>query len=471
MIRNNPILIRLINFSIITLCLCFPVTSVSAVQSNQQDAVYIVQEGDTLGSITLQFGITLDELLSVNQISDPNSVFIGQELIIPGLEGISGILTSQVLPFGSSLIGLSRQYELEEIELFTLNRMTSPSETIAGVNFIIPINVQREQLIPIMAFQNSSSLIEAAIQADTSPWTLCSDNDLSASWDALPGEILYGHAQDDSSDTLSMGIENIIFNELPFIQGETIQAEIHTTSQSKIIGKFNDLDITFVTEDNQNYYAYLGVHAMMEPGPYPLEITKSSSDGKNQTFEQLVLVSAGAYGDEWVNVPDEYLNQNDILEEDTYLLPILSKVSPEKLWEGPFYYPVDEPLVNSTFGQRRNYNNGELFFYHTGMDFAVNAPNLNVYAPANGIVVLAEALTIKGNAILIDHGWGIYSGYWHLSEFNVEVGNLVNQGDIIAQIGNTGRSAGPHLHFEIDITGTPVNPQTWLSQEFPQQTP
>jgi murein DD-endopeptidase MepM/ murein hydrolase activator NlpD len=245
-----------------------------------------------------------------------------------------------------------------------------------------------------------------------------------------------------------------------------------TDSHTSIKGKFNhNTDITFLTEDNQRYYGFLGVHAMMEPGPYPFEITFTSSDGTTQTYQQLVLVSAGAYGDEWVNVPDEYLNQNDILAEDAYLLPILSIVTQDKLWDDLFYSPVDEPLVNSSFGQRRNYNNGELFFYHTGLDFTVNAPNLNVYAPANGKVVLAEALTIKGNAILIDHGWGIYSGYWHLSEFNVKVGDLVNQGDIIAQIGNTGRSAGPHLHFEIDINGTPVNPQTWLLQEFPQQTP
>jgi murein DD-endopeptidase MepM/ murein hydrolase activator NlpD len=93
--------------------------------------------------------------------------------------------------------------------------------------------------------------------------------------------------------------------------------------------------------------------------------------------------------------------------------------------------------------------------------------NLNIYAPAAGKVVLAEELTIKGKAILIDHGWGVFSGYWHMSEFDVSVGDFVQSGDLLGQIGNTGRSAGPHLHFEIDISGTPVNPMSWLSQEFP----
>jgi murein DD-endopeptidase MepM/ murein hydrolase activator NlpD len=84
---------------------------------------------------------------------------------------------------------------------------------------------------------------------------------------------------------------------------------------------------------------------------------------------------------------------------------------------------------------------------------------------------MAEPLTVKGNAILIDHGWGVFSGYWHLSEFEVEVGDFVETGDLIGLIGNTGRSAGPHLHFEIDIHGTPINPQTWLTQSFPSFEP
>ena len=141
------------------------------------------------------------------------------------------------------------------------------------------------------------------------------------------------------------------------------------------------------------------------------------------------------------------------------------------LGEGRFQYPVDEPCLNSSFGQRRDYNNGGLFFYHTGIDFGVCAPNLNIYASAAGKVIFADELTIRGNAILIDHGWGVVSGYWHLSEFNVSEGAVVQAGDLIGQIGNTGRSAGPHLHFEIDIFGTPVNPLTWLEQAFPSSEP
>jgi murein DD-endopeptidase MepM/ murein hydrolase activator NlpD len=191
------------------------------------------------------------------------------------------------------------------------------------------------------------------------------------------------------------------------------------------------------------------------------------SEGISYKYEQLVLVEAGGYGNEWVNVPEDYLDEDMIAEEDAYLAPILNQKSPDKHWEGRFQYPVDEPCVTSQFGQRRDYNNGGLYFYHTGIDFGVCDPNLYIYAPAAGEVVLAEELYIKGKAVLIDHGWGVFSWYCHLSEFNVSVGDFVQPGDLLGLIGNTGRSAGPHLHFEIDISGIPVNPMTWLTQEFP----
>jgi len=74
---------------------------------------------------------------------------------------------------------------------------------------------------------------------------------------------------------------------------------------------------------------------------------------------------------------------------------------------------------------------------------------------------------VRGNLLIIDHGLGVYSIYMHLSEILVEVGEVVQPGQRIAILGNTGRSTGPHLHFEIDINGTPVSPWTWFNREFP----
>ena len=82
------------------------------------------------------------------------------------------------------------------------------------------------------------------------------------------------------------------------------------------------------------------------------------------------------------------------------------------------------------------------------------------------VAVLPDQI-VRGNVIVIDHGLGVYSIYMHLSEFKVQEGNVVEEGQLIGIIGTTGRSTGPHLHFEVDIQGIPVNPVTWLNRTFP----
>ena len=104
--------------------------------------------------------------------------------------------------------------------------------------------------------------------------------------------------------------------------------------------------------------------------------------------------------------------------------------------------------------------------FHTGVDFGVCA-NLNIYAPADGVVVFTGPLTVRGNATIIDHGFGIYSGFWHQSNIFVQVGNKVTAGDLIGEIGTTGRSTGPHLHWEVIANGIQVDPLDWLDIEFP----
>ena len=117
---------------------------------------------------------------------------------------------------------------------------------------------------------------------------------------------------------------------------------------------------------------------------------------------------------------------------------------------------------------RRTYNNGVFSNYHTGIDFGVcTANNINIYAAANGTVLFAQELPIHGNFTVINHGWGVYTSYSHQSQLLVTAGQEVNRGDLIGLIGNTGRSVGPHLHWEVIVNSTYVNPVTWLGTQFP----
>jgi murein DD-endopeptidase MepM/ murein hydrolase activator NlpD len=92
---------------------------------------------------------------------------------------------------------------------------------------------------------------------------------------------------------------------------------------------------------------------------------------------------------------------------------------------------------------------------------------LNIYAAASGKVVFTGLLVVRGNTTIVDHGWGIYTCYYHQSQILVKVGDQVQQGQLIGQIGATGRVTGPHLHFEVWVNGIQVSPIAWLSNVYP----
>ena len=87
-------------------------------------------------------------------------------------------------------------------------------------------------------------------------------------------------------------------------------------------------------------------------------------------------------------------------------------------------------------------------------------------AAASGTVVLADTLNVRGNAVVIDHGWGVYTGYWHQTEIYVQPGERVSTGQVIGTVGSTGRVTGAHLHWELWVNGVPVDPMQWVRQSL-----
>ena len=110
----------------------------------------------------------------------------------------------------------------------------------------------------------------------------------------------------------------------------------------------------------------------------------------------------------------------------------------------------------SGYGYRRDpiYGTGR---FHEGLDFAADT-GTPVYATADGKVVHADWQSGYGNLLEIDHGYGYVTRYAHLSKFKVKEGDEVKRGDLIAETGNTGKSTGPHLHYEVRYRNSPQNP-------------
>lgn len=136
-------------------------------------------------------------------------------------------------------------------------------------------------------------------------------------------------------------------------------------------------------------------------------------------------------------------------------------ISPRRLWEGPFALPT--PATRSSpYGVKSVYN-GVVHGWHRGADFAAPAGS-PVRAANHGIVRLAEGIPLSGNAVLIDHGLGVFTTYMHMSSITVRLGQPVRKGDVVGRVGSTGVATGPHLHWGLRVNGLYVDPLLWVTR-------
>ena len=434
--------------------------------------VYIVQLGDTLSLIASRFNVTINDLILANPALDPNVLAEGQQIVIPGLEGVTGVLETEVISLGDSLRSLSRRTQVADELLKKLNRLVSPTELYVGISVIVPTQEQQQPLSTRMTASAGESLLELAVRQGSDPWTLASVNKLDGTWDTLPGDILYsptagiqGNATGLPSAFLSASIEP-----LPLKQGGTEVIRAQTKEGVTLTGMLVDRPLHFF-QSTVEQVALQGVHALLEPGVYPLLIEATLPDGSKQAFEQMVLVTSGGYGSEELYVPPETIDPAVTEPENQTILSITSPATPTQYWNGVFASPAVYPdEFTSLYGRHRLYRGTgtDLVIegFHTGLDFA-GGEGLQIFAPAPGTVVFAAPLTVRGNATIIDHGRGVYSGFWHQSQISVQVGDRVETGQVIGFVGGTGRVTGAHLHWEVWVNGVQVDPLTWLSQAYP----
>jgi murein DD-endopeptidase MepM/ murein hydrolase activator NlpD len=204
----------------------------------------------------------------------------------------------------------------------------------------------------------------------------------------------------------------------------------------------------------KSYRAIVGIDLLAEPGKYPLDITANGA-----VVHRTVKVAKKVYRTQRLKMPKDMVelspeNETRAEQEQQKMAAIWPNRS-ERLWAGNFMNPR-EGKIGTEFGVKRLMNDIPKN-PHTGVD-VVAEEGEEVYAPNNGRVVLVDEQFFAGNAVVLDHGEGIYTMFFHLSEVLVEPGQKVKKGDVIGFVGATGRASGAHLHWGVRVQDARVDP-------------
>ena len=312
--------------------------------------------------------------------------------------------------------------------------------------------------------QPGDTLSTIAEQLEVDPATLAAENGLSDPDQVPVGQVLHtGSQQPAPLLRLPAGgpWERLQFYPWPPTQGQTMAVWLRTTAPVSLTASFGGQALPVIAE-GQRAWVLVGVPPLMEPGTHPLILSTGAV-----SFTVPVPVQAGVFPSDEVppEVSDPILQEAEKVNAETARLTALFAGVSQLPWNphSRFRSPlVGDFMHTSPFGSRRTYgSSGELSF-HAGEDFAAN-PGTPVLAPASGNVVLAEPLFVRGNAVVLDHGHGVFTGYWHLSVIDVKPGDQVVAGQKLGEVGSTGMSTGAHLHWELRIAGVPVDPLPWLN--------
>ena len=390
---------------------------------------YTVVAGDSLSSIAQRINVSVEALASFNQIADPSVIQVGQVLLIPSDAEIESLATQSLIAGPTTLL------------------YAQPGDTLRSM----------------------------AQRFGQDPATLSTLNGLETETRLFPGQPIAASGEPASESPLRFGAITAIEFTDPLIQGRTGTLTVEADRPTFLAGNFGDIPLVFtpIDDDPLRQFAYLPTPALLEPGTYTITVSYLAGRGLPVAQSRQVNVADGGYDNQTIVLPDEKSDLLDpavVMAEEERVRLIWATISPEARWATYVRRPISaEYPTSSPFGTRRTYSSGEFssYGYHAGQDFA--APDtVTVTAPAAGRIAMAEPTAVRGNAIILDHGRGVLTGYWHLSELYVVEGQEVSAGDALGRVGTTGRSTGAHLHWELQINSVAVDPMQFLADAGPQ---
>jgi murein DD-endopeptidase MepM/ murein hydrolase activator NlpD len=210
----------------------------------------------------------------------------------------------------------------------------------------------------------------------------------------------------------------------------------------------------------RTFRALLGIDFESPVGPRRIDVAGRGRDGRSVRASRTLKVASGKFPRQELKVAPAYVEPPAeelvrIAEDREKVARVWASGGPARLFDGPFRRPVDSQAQGS-FGVRRVFN-GKPRSSHDGVDMAA-PPGAPVLAPAPAQVALADELYFSGGTVILDHGSGLFTTYFHLSSIDVKTGELVSAGQRVGAVGATGRATGPHLHWGAKLHRARVNP-------------
>jgi hypothetical protein len=260
-------------------------------------------------------------------------------------------------------------------------------------------------------------------------------------------------------------------------QGEIVlvrvPADQHVTA---VTGRFLNRKIPFFQDalvgTAPSYVGLVGVDLQDAPGTHELILDMvSATSHRRLSYNVLVIKEKRAV--QRLTLPKDKVDLDDeslvrVKAEQAEIRTVLEAVSERRLWGSDFLRPVEGPITGA-FGRQRIIN-GQAKNPHNGEDIA--APlGADVVAMNDGVVCLTADHFFSGKGIFVDHGLGLYSMYFHLSEVSVKEGDVVRRGQVIGKVGASGRATGPHLHWGVNMNGARVDPLSLIKLSFNRPVP
>ncbi len=209
----------------------------------------------------------------------------------------------------------------------------------------------------------------------------------------------------------------------------------------------------------------LGIDLERPAGPLDVSVEGFTITGRPVMASAQLMVLDAAFPVQRLALPRTFTDLDQgtlerVNREKAVLDRLWEMTSPDRLWRFPFRLPLDNGTRPTGFGLRRIIN-GEPRAPHSGADLAAPA-GAPVFASNAGTVALAEEQFFAGKALVLDHGQGLYTMYFHLEAILVRPGQRVGRGELVARVGSSGRATGPHLHWGARLNGARINPEGLL---------